>query len=313
MTRKTAPNKMLGLSGRLADTDIRLLRIFKTVVECGGFTAAQVDLNITRAAISIAMADLEQRLSLRLCQRGRGGFAVTDQGQEVYRATLQLLASLEDFRTQVNSIHAQLKGELNIGITDNLVTMPRMQITHALKVLKERGPDVQINIRITPPGEVEKGVLDGHLHIGVVPELKPLAGLDYIRLYSEESHLYCSNTHPLFQQNEGALSQALVESYDAVLPAYAQPPEVKALHQSLQGSATATDREGIAFLILTGRYVGYLPTHFAERWLLQGVLRALMPRQFGYTTQYVAITRKAARFNRVLDSYLEYLKREMRA
>jgi len=313
MTRKTVANKMPGLSGRLADTDIRLLRIFKAVVECGGFTAAQVDLNITRAAISIAMADLEQRLSLRLCQRGRGGFAVTDQGQEVYRATLQLLSSLEDFRTQVNSIHAQLKGELNIGITDNLVTMPRMQITHALKALKKRGPDVQINIRMIPPGEVEKGVLDGHLHIGVVPELKPLAGLDYIRLYTEESRLYCSNTHPLFSQNEGVLTQALVESCDAVLPAYAQPSEVKALHQNLQGSATATDREGIIFLILTGCYVGYLPTHFAERWLLQGSLRALMPRQFGYTTQYVAITRKAARFNRILDSYLEYLKREMRA
>lgn len=308
MAVKSTSKKTVGLSGRLADTDIRLLRIFKAVVECGGFTAAQVDLNISRAAISISMADLEQRLSLRLCQRGRGGFAVTDQGREVYQSTLQLLSALEDFRTQVNGLHEQLKGELNIGITDNLVTMPRMQITHAIKALKEKGPEVRINMRMAPPGEIEIGVLDGHLHIGVVPVLKPLAGLDYISLYSEESHLYCSNTHPLFSQREGALTQSKIESSDAVLPAYAQPAEIKALHQNLTSSATATDREGIAFLILTGQYVGYLPKHFAERWLLKGTLRALLPKQFRYATPYAAITRKGARFNRVLESYLEHLQ-----
>ncbi len=307
MAEKRAP-KSTGLSGRLADTDIRLLRIFKAVIECGGFTAAQVDLNISRAAISIAMADLEQRLSLRLCQRGRGGFSVTDQGREVYQSTLQLLSALEEFRTQVNGLHAQLKGELNIGITDNFVTMPRMQITHAVKALKERAPDVHINMRMAPPGEIEIGVLDGHLHIGVVPVLKPLAGLDYIPLYSEESHLYCSNTHPLFEQSERTLTQAEIESFDTVLPTYAQPPEIKALQQNLKSSATATDREGIAFLILTGQYVGYLPTHFAERWLLQGVMRALLPKEFHYATRYAAITRKGARFNRVLSSYLEHLQ-----
>ena len=309
-TKRTSRKKG-GISGRIADTDIRLLRIFKTVVECGGFTAAEVELNISRAAISIAIADLEQRLSLRLCQRGRSGFSVTDPGQEVYQATLQLLSALENFRTHVNSIHEHLKGELNIGITDNLVTMPRMQITHAIKALKERGPDVAINIRMAPPGELEIGVLDGQLHIAVVPVLKPLSGLEYIPLYDEQSNLYCSNSHPLFTLSERELALQDIESYDAVLPAYAQPPEIKALQQQMTGTATATDREGIAFLILTGRYLGYLPTHFAERWLLQGSLRALLPKQLKYSTRYAAITRKGARPNRVLESYLEQLQAQI--
>ncbi|WP_083704584.1 LysR family transcriptional regulator [Motiliproteus sp. MSK22-1] len=306
-----AKKKTSGISGRIADTDIRLLRIFKTVVECGGFTAAEVELNISRAAISIAIADLEQRLSLRLCQRGRSGFSVTDPGQEVYQATLQLLSALENFRTHVNSIHEHLKGELNIGITDNLVTMPRMQITHAIKTLKEKGPEVRINIRMAPPGELEIGVLDGQLHIAVVPVLKPLSGLEYIPLYDEQSNLYCSNSHPLFMLSERDLTQQEIESHEAVLPAYAQPPEIKAFQQQMSGTATATDREGIAFLILTGRYLGYLPTHFAERWLLQGSLRALLPKQLKYSTRYAAITRKGARPNRVLESYLEQLQAQI--
>ena len=47
--------------------------------------------------------------------------------------------------------HQHLRGELTIGLTDNLVTLPHMRITHALAQLKERGPDVQIQIRMIAP------------------------------------------------------------------------------------------------------------------------------------------------------------------
>ena len=43
------------LSGQVSDADLRLLRIYRKVVECGGFSAAEVELNISRAAISMAM------------------------------------------------------------------------------------------------------------------------------------------------------------------------------------------------------------------------------------------------------------------
>lgn len=295
------------LTGQLSDTDLRLLRIYRKVVECGGFSAAEVELNISRAAISMAMKDLETRLALRLCQRGRSGFALTDEGAEVYEATLQLQAATEGFRTRVNGLHAWLKGELNIGITDNLVTMPEMHITDALSALKERGPDVRINIRMIPPHDIELGVLDGRLHTGVVPAIKSLPGLHYLSLYEETSRLYCASGHPLFEA--ASVTDQQLASSDAVTPAYAQSPEIKALHEPLEATASATDREGIAFLILSGRYIGYLPTHFAERWVRDGRLRALNPDTCRYVTGYSAITRKGAPPNLVLERYLEELGR----
>lgn len=291
--------------GQPSDSDLRLLRIFRKVVECGGFSAAEVELSISRSAISMAMNDLETRLGLRLCQRGRSGFALTSEGAEVYESTLQLLAAVEGFRTQVNGLHAQLKGELNIGITDNLVTMPEMHITHALSALKERGPDVRINIRMIPPSDIELAVLDGRLHTGVTPDLKTLPGLGYLALYEEASQLYCAASHPLLEVKN--ITRAILGSYDAVVPAYAQTPEIKAVHEPLRASASATDREGIAFLILSGRYIGYLPTHYAERWVRNGQIKAVAPQKWHYLTRYSAITRKGGLPNLVLDSYLEEL------
>ena len=79
------------LLGQLADMDLRLLQVFKSVVECGGLSAAELELNIGTSTVSRHLKDLETRLGLTLCRRGRAGFALTLEGQRVYDETLRLL------------------------------------------------------------------------------------------------------------------------------------------------------------------------------------------------------------------------------
>ncbi|MDT4825502.1 pca operon transcription factor PcaQ [compost metagenome] len=292
---------------QVSDFDIRLLRVFRSVVESGGFSAAESVLGIGRSAISQQMSDLEQRLGLRLCQRGRAGFALTEEGREVYHSSQRLLGALESFRTEVNGLHRHLRGELDIGLTDNLVTLPHMRITHALSRLKERGPDVRINIRMTPPSEVEQGVLDGRLHVGVVPQAAALSGLEYQPLYDERSLLYCAVGHPLFYADDTQLDDARIDAQDAIAPTFRLPADVQAHYQALHCTASASDREGMAFLILTGRYIGYLPDHYASFWVQQGRLRALKPATRFYDLSLVSVTRKGRRPHLVLESFLEAL------
>ncbi len=297
------------LPRQLGDAHIRLLRIYKVVIECGGFAAAEVELNISRPAISLAITELETLLNMRLCHRGRAGFSITDEGNQVYAAVLQLLAGLEAFKAQINAINTELIGELNIGITDNMVTIPQMRITRALATLKDRGPDVVINIRMNPPNAIETAILDGQLHIGVVPDLRTLPGLNYFPLYKEKSLLYCSKDHPLFAQDDTELNDAALAHYDAVLPAYPQAAEIKQQQKGLKAAATSTDREGIAFLILSGRYLGFLPVHVAKRWVNEGKLRAIQPETRRFHTHFSAITRKGARPHLILEAYLEELQK----
>ncbi|PVZ09811.1 MULTISPECIES: LysR family transcriptional regulator [unclassified Pseudomonas] len=292
---------------QVSDFDIRLLRVFRSVVESGGFSAAENVLGIGRSAISQQMSDLEQRLGLRLCQRGRAGFSLTDEGREVYQSSLRLLGAMETFRTEVNGLHQHLRGELNIGLTDNLVTVPHMRITHALAQLKDRGPDVRIQIRMIAPSQVEQGVLDGSLNIGVVPQASPLPGLEYNVLYSERSLLYCAVGHPLFYAEDDYIEEGRLDSQDAIAPTFRLPAEVQACYQRLNCTASASDREGMAFLILTGRYIGYLPDHYAHGWVQQGRLRALKPDERFHDLNLAWVTRKGRRPNLVLESFMESL------
>jgi DNA-binding transcriptional LysR family regulator len=63
----------------------------------------------------------------------------------------------------------------------------------------------------------------------------------------------------------------------------------------------------MAFLILTGRYIGYLPDHYASVWVQQGRLRALKPNQRFYDLGLSWVTRKGRRPNLVLESFLDSL------
>lgn len=296
---------------QISDLDLRLIRIFKTIVECGGFTAAVPTLGIGRSAISLHMANLEARFGLKLCQRGRAGFVLTEEGREIYEASLRLLASVETFRSEVNSTHKELHGSLNIGITDNLVTLPHMEITNALAALKSHGPRIQINIHMRPPSEVERGVIDGHFQVGVIPEINKMNSLEYTSLYDEPAYLYCSEKHPLYDRDDATITAAELSTHDAIKPMFALSRLGQKQHQNLNETATANDREGTAFLIITGLYIGYLPEHFAQRWTQTGQLRTIRPADFNYRIKYATITRHGRLHHRILETFLHELKNSM--
>ena len=186
------PNKQECLSGHVCDADIRLLRVFKTVVECGGFSAAEVELSIGLSAISRYISDLEVRLNMRLCRRGRSGFSLTDHGRVVYEGTLQVLSDLERFRTRINAAaHSQLNGTLCLGLADDIVTDNQANIAATVASFRERVPAVEIFLEIDSPNKVERAVIEGRLQIGVTPFHYENSALQYHPLYDELLFFYC--------------------------------------------------------------------------------------------------------------------------
>ncbi|MCX5591540.1 LysR family transcriptional regulator [Alcaligenes endophyticus] len=291
---------------QVTDFDLRLLRVFKAVAQVGSFAAAESILGISRSAISLHMKDLEKRLGIRLCQRGRAGFALTDEGRTVLQAIDTLLMAVGDFRNEINQLHQSLRGTLNIGIINNLVTEHRMHVTEALRALRAQSNQIHINISMSTPEDIELGLLDGRLHAGVIPFIQPLQGLKYLPLYEEPHHLYCSDQHPLFAQAQH-INPAELRGVASVVPSYRLPAETFELLQQLEQAATATDREGIAFLILTGDYVGFLPSHLAQTWVEQDKMRALAPQHMHFALPLAVAVRQAGRQNLLIDAFLEAL------
>lgn len=76
-----------------ASLNIRQLQVFEAVARLESYSRAQQELGISVSAISNAMSQLEGQLGFTLCQRGRGGFSLTEKGQQfLQQASLNVLA-----------------------------------------------------------------------------------------------------------------------------------------------------------------------------------------------------------------------------
>lgn len=69
--------------------NIRQLQVFEAVARLESYSRAQQELGISVSAISNAMSQLEGQLGFSLCQRGRGGFAPTEKGQQFLQQAIR--------------------------------------------------------------------------------------------------------------------------------------------------------------------------------------------------------------------------------
>ncbi|MGH6930629.1 MAG: LysR family transcriptional regulator [Dongiaceae bacterium] len=293
---------------KLANVDIKLLRVFAAIVDAGGFAPAQAQLNLSPSRMSTLLADLEARLGMRLCQRGRVGFRLTDKGRAIYEASLQLFGALEQFRARAGGLRGRLVGDLQIGIVDNTLTNPACRLAEAIGRFKARDADVHITLNVLAPTELEQAVLDHRLPAAIGAFHHHVAGLRYAPLFVEEQTLYCGRGHAFFRRADGGLTPADVARVDFVDRGYMGGVKARRPGADFRATATAYHMEAIATLILSGRFIGYLPTHYAAPWVERRLMRSLLPKQLAYQSLFEVITRKGAERTPALDAFLEDLQ-----
>ena len=289
----------------LSEGDIRLLKVFAKVVDAGGFSAAQIDLNISQSTISTHMTSLEQRLGMRLCERGRSGFRLTERGQLIYQASQRLFMALDEFRTDAGAARNCLTGNLVVGIVDSLITNPVCALHRAIAAFNDLAPEVQITIRVTSPSEIERVVLEGSCDLGLGTCGQHSPYLDYEDIFEERQVLYCGQGHPLFAQHR-EIEVADLKDHQFVRRAYASPELLPGIKTG--STAVADLMEGVAAFILSGRYIGFLPAHVAQHWVAQDRMRPLLEDQLGYQNPVYLATRKTEVKKPVLSAFLKELR-----
>lgn len=278
----------------LSDIDLRLLRVFRSVVRHNGFSAAQDDLGLTQATISTHMGELEERLGMRLCERGRGGFYLTDYGKAIYEATLNLFRSIENFRSIIESTREELFGDLHFGTVDAMYTNPEFNIALALEQFSGIAPKVVIHIDIAPPQALLQGLLEERYHVIFTPIMRFPKAIRNVRLLTEGQSLYCGAKHPLFDTPDTAMSRDMLALYPFVGRSYMRDGEPSG-ETDFQWGAVTSHMESTALLILSGNFIGYLPTHFARQWERAGQMRRLLNEKLSYDDHFHVAYRRQER------------------
>ncbi len=288
--------------------DVKLFRVFKAVVEAGGFTAAQVELNIGLAAISKQISDLEVRLGMRLCTRGREKFCLTEQGKIIYEASLDLFMALDNFRDRLGNVRGELLGDLNIAVIDNTVSDLQSPLVAALQALQIKAPKARVRLTVAPLDEIEQGILKGRFALGIAPVYSEKEEFQTLALYAETSELYCAAAHPYFSLHDEDIDEQRLAQAEFVDHAYAAHRDKPGLLGARNICAVATQVEAVAILVKTGRYLGYLPTHWARSYVERGEMRSINKAVFAISTPVKVLYRQQVPRNPLLDAFLQIMQ-----
>ena len=122
------------------------LHLFVQAVESGNFTAAGRHLGIPKSTISKRVAELEERLGVRLIQRTSRSFALTDIGRDFFDHAQASIIEAE----MAESIVRNRLGEPS-GIVRLTAAVPTAQFTLAdhLAELTTRYPKLKISLHVT--------------------------------------------------------------------------------------------------------------------------------------------------------------------
>lgn len=129
--------------------NLRLMSIFCKVVETGVMAHAAGELDMTPAAVTKAIGELEHSLGLRLLNRTTRKMQLTAAGLQYYDACVAVLSQVSEMHSQFSSLASEVKGRLKIvapmsygvsNISDVLVAFTKEYPKVDLVVHLEDGP-----------------------------------------------------------------------------------------------------------------------------------------------------------------------------
>ncbi|MFM0439621.1 LysR family transcriptional regulator [Paraburkholderia strydomiana] len=119
------------------------METYVSVVEAGSFSAAAKRLKLGQPAVSKSIAQLEERLGVRLLLRSTRGLTPTDAGQRFYEHARRAIEEVDLAEHVARDASTGLSGVLRISAA---VTFARLHILPALKTFLDRHPNLQIDI-----------------------------------------------------------------------------------------------------------------------------------------------------------------------
>lgn len=119
------------------------METFVTVVDTGSFSAAARRLNVGQPAVSKTVAQLEDRLGVRLLLRSTRGLAPTEAGQSFYERAKNSIDEADEADLAARGAGSGLSGRLRVCAA---VTFARLHIVPHLPIFLAEHPDLEIDV-----------------------------------------------------------------------------------------------------------------------------------------------------------------------
>jgi DNA-binding transcriptional LysR family regulator len=135
--------------------------------------------------------------------------------------------------------------------------------------------------------QFQVGVIPGHRRLGQ-PALRPAVRRDHAPVLRRAHALFSVPGATLALDWAGAAPPQRLCRPGLPLAQHGAGQQMR-----LPRKATGFDQEAIATLILSGRFLGFLPDHYAEPFVQRGRMQAVQPSRLRYECDFVSVLRRS--------------------
>ena len=186
------------------DLDLRLLRSFLAVAQCGKVSTAAKQLHLSQPAVTAHLRRLEEIVGKPLVSRSTRGVKLTTHGHALRTFSTEIQNALSRMEASFRSEH-KLSGNLRFGAS---LTIASHVIPSFLAEFSRVYPMVEIELRVDNTEIVLESVREGFYPFGLVEGSPHAAGLR-LEKFVEDEVVLVAGSNPTFRKYQQLAASAL--------------------------------------------------------------------------------------------------------
>ncbi len=259
------------------------VHLLTVIAQTGSFTLAAQRLNLSKAAVSQRVADLERAVGLTLVQRTTRSVRLTDAGQRLVDDTAESFAHIARSVGSVRDLAGQPRGLVRVTAP---VALGRQHVAPALEAFFRQYPEVRVELELSDrfANLAHEGFDLAVRHTSAPPDNHVawklcdsrtllVASAGYLRRRGTPAQPSELTTHDCMAYLRSGPALWLFERVER--PRAAREPQ--RLSVAVQGPLRANNSEVLRDAVLSGLGIAQLPDFSAAAALRAGRLREVLP------------------------------------
>lgn len=286
--------------------DLADLRLYLAIVDAGSITHGAAAANLSLAAASERLRDMEISGGVALLDRGRRGVTATPAGEALAHHARLLLRQVGTMQAELSEHARGIRG--SIRLLANSVSIAEVLPERLGPWLADQ-PRIDIALVERSSGEIVRGVAAGLADIGIASDAVDTTQLDTRPFTVDRIVAVLARNHPLAGRKRIAFSEALEEDqigFDGALQRHLDDHAMQA-GQRLRPRIKLRTFDGICRLAADGAGIGLVPEAAARR-CRRTMPIAFVPLSESWATRRLLLcTRRGATLDPAARALLEQL------
>ena len=290
--------------------NIRHLKIFITVADCGKMSEAAERLFISQPSVSQAIREIEDYYGVKLFERLSKKLYITESGELLLRYARHIVSSFDEMEADLKNSGQNIC--LKIGST---VTVGTCILNDIISKFEEENKDISTKIIVNNTNVIESMLLHSNLDIGIVEGKVDDKDLVKIPIYNDRLVLVAGRNHNFYYKDEINIEElsgqdmifrekgsGAREIFDSIL---------EENNIAVNEKWNSTNTEAIKNAVIGGQGLGILSTLIIQDEIKDGTLHIIPIKNIDISREICVVYHKdkfiSNHLKRLIES-IQYLK-----